>query len=345
MKIRGKLLLLVPLSIFLPDLVFTQERDVEGSKDHPLLSRMENFYISGYERYEYESHEFYDAQDNEYVIEGRKWVIEYTLKTGFGAPGQLKVRKNYINAIQNIGGTILFDRGLYMKVAGGRTATWIEVWVSDDGSDYTLTLVEEAAMQQEVVATPGLSVEKAKKTPITRPAGLATQEDEKKDPEIRQIEKALAMAKKNRDTVVANLKGVVQKVRNGLSMAFPDVAHTPPSSPAGPIPIPYPNIAMASDTAKGSKKVKIAAKAVALKNKSNFKKTESDEVGQKTQELAETIQNHYEKGTMREKDKVLWKEKLLDYQDQAAAIARALESYVAEIERLLAESKKESETR
>jgi len=154
MKLWAKAFLSILLSIIIVCVTFAEDEDVEGSKDHPLLSRMKNFYISGYEELKYDSHEFYDAEDNEYVIEGRKWVIEYTLKEGIGPPGQLNVRKNYINAIKKIGGTILFDRGLYMKVAMGEKESWIEVWVSSDGSDYTLTIVERTIMEQEVVADP-----------------------------------------------------------------------------------------------------------------------------------------------------------------------------------------------
>jgi OOP family OmpA-OmpF porin len=154
MKLRTKALLGIFLSILFVGVAFAQEQDVEGSKDHPLLSRMKGFYISGYEELSYDSHEFYDAEDNEYIIEGHKWVIEYTLKEGVVAPGQLKVRRNYIDAIKKIGGTILFDRGVYMKVAKGNKESWIEVWASSDGSDYTLTIVERAIMEQEVVADP-----------------------------------------------------------------------------------------------------------------------------------------------------------------------------------------------
>jgi OOP family OmpA-OmpF porin len=154
MKLRTKACLGIFLSILFVGFAFAQEEDVEGSKDHPLLSRMNNYYISGYEEFDYDSHDFYDAEDNEYIIEGHKWVIEYTLKEGFEPPGQLKVRKNYINAIKEIGGTILFDRGLYMKVAKGNKESWIEVWASSDGSDYTLTIVERTVMEQEVVADP-----------------------------------------------------------------------------------------------------------------------------------------------------------------------------------------------
>ena len=55
-------------------------------------------------------------------------------------------------------------------------------------------------------------------------------------------------------TVVVNSLTVVHKSSNGTSPAFPDVCKTP--SPAGPIPIPYPNIAMSSDTADGASTVK-----------------------------------------------------------------------------------------
>lgn len=154
MKFRTKGLIFISLFCLIAGLAFSQEEDVEGSQDHPLLSRMENFYISGYEEFEYESHDFYDAEDNEYIIEGHKWVIEYTLKEGFTSPGQLKVRRNYINAVKEIGGTILFDQGVYMKIATDNKETWIEVWASSDGSDYRLTIVERTIMEQEVAADP-----------------------------------------------------------------------------------------------------------------------------------------------------------------------------------------------
>jgi len=33
-----------------------------GSKDHPLLSRMNDFYITHYKELDYDSHEFYDEK-------------------------------------------------------------------------------------------------------------------------------------------------------------------------------------------------------------------------------------------------------------------------------------------
>ncbi len=77
-------------------------------------------------------------------------------------------------------------------------------------------------------------------------------------------------------TVGANMLSVVHKSSNGVTIAFPDVCKTP--SPAGPIPIPYPNIAMSSDTAKGTKKVKADGQSMCTKD-SNFKMSTGDEAG------------------------------------------------------------------
>ncbi len=78
-------------------------------------------------------------------------------------------------------------------------------------------------------------------------------------------------------TVGANFLSLVHKSSGGVSPSFPDVCKTP-APPAGPIPIPYPNIAQSSDTDKGSKKVKADGKPVALKD-SNFKTSTGDEAG------------------------------------------------------------------
>ncbi|NNF08551.1 MAG: DUF4150 domain-containing protein [Candidatus Eisenbacteria bacterium] len=74
----------------------------------------------------------------------------------------------------------------------------------------------------------------------------------------------------------ANMRTVVHKKSVGISVAFPDVCKTP--SPAGPIPIPYPNIAMSSDTDKGSKKVKMDGEKIMIKS-SVFKMSSGDEAG------------------------------------------------------------------
>jgi hypothetical protein len=69
----------------------------------------------------------------------------------------------------------------------------------------------------------------------------------------------------------------VQKGTDDVSVAFPDVCKTP--SPAGPIPIPYPNVASATDVSTGSKTVKMDGKATTVKDASSYAKSTGDEPG------------------------------------------------------------------
>ncbi len=82
--------------------------------------------------------------------------------------------------------------------------------------------------------------------------------------------------------VFANGMEIACKSGSGkVIAAFPDVCMTPPENPATPpgVPVPYPDTALASDTAKGSKKVKISDKEIMLKNKSYFKTLSGNEAG------------------------------------------------------------------
>jgi hypothetical protein len=53
--------------------------------------------------------------------------------------------------------------------------------------------------------------------------------------------------------------------------SFPDVCLSPPSPPAGPIPVPYPDTSFSKDMQNGSKTVKIDGKEVMLKDQSFYK--------------------------------------------------------------------------
>ena len=61
-----------------------------------------------------------------------------------------------------------------------------------------------------------------------------------------------------------------------MAVPFPDVCKTP--TPAGPVPIPYPNLDKSSDTSKGSKSVKVDGKMMTAKG-ATFSTSEGDEPG------------------------------------------------------------------
>lgn len=74
----------------------------------------------------------------------------------------------------------------------------------------------------------------------------------------------------------ANGRGIAHEGSGGMSMAFPDVCNI--STPAGPIPIPFPNIARASDTSEGPKSVTCDGKMPMVKG-AKYSKSMGDEAG------------------------------------------------------------------
>ena len=77
-------------------------------------------------------------------------------------------------------------------------------------------------------------------------------------------------------TTFVNSRGIAHKGSGGMSIAFPDVCKTP--SPAGPIPIPYPNIAKASDTSGGPTKVTTDGEMPMVKG-AKYSRSSGDEAG------------------------------------------------------------------
>jgi OmpA-OmpF porin, OOP family len=132
-------------------------QDAKGSKDHPLLTRMPDFRIGGYQDKEFDKHEFL-VQDGKKVsrisVEGHKYYFQYDLIKGAQQPGDLKVVRNIENALTKIGGKILFEGerpySATIKVEKEGKETWVAV--SAWPTLYRLTIVEKEAMKQEVKA-------------------------------------------------------------------------------------------------------------------------------------------------------------------------------------------------
>jgi hypothetical protein len=78
------------------------------------------------------------------------------------------------------------------------------------------------------------------------------------------------------NTILINKKSPVTKDSKGTVSGFPDVCITP--TPAGPTPLPYPNVAKSSDLKNGSVNVKIDGASVCLKG-SSFSTSTGDEPG------------------------------------------------------------------
>ena len=83
------------------------EKDVKGGQDHPLLSRMPGFYLSGYEVKDFDSYETAYVSGPEARWEGKVITLEYYIKTGAKPVSMTQIARNYESAIRQIGGNLL----------------------------------------------------------------------------------------------------------------------------------------------------------------------------------------------------------------------------------------------
>lgn len=133
---------------------FAADRDVKGSRDHPLLSRMTGFYIAEYTEKDYDTYSFLDKSGKKMPIEGHFYYLRYNVDQGVENPGELKIRRNIQEAVKKIGGTVIFDDNFNkvstMVLKKDGKESWIEV--RSFPSFYRLWIVERKTMEQEVVA-------------------------------------------------------------------------------------------------------------------------------------------------------------------------------------------------
>ena len=87
-------------------------------------------------------------------------------------------------------------------------------------------------------------------------------------------------------TTFANSRGIAHKGSGGMSPIFPDVCKTP--TPAGPVPIPYPNIGKASDTSSGPTSVKTDGQMPFTKD-AKYMMSTGDEAGSATGVMSSKI--------------------------------------------------------
>jgi len=145
------------LFLLLPGELFSQAsaQDIKGSKDHPLISRMPEFWISEYKVSEYDSYKFIGADKKPLIIEGHKYSILYKITSGSADPGALKIIRNVQDALKKIGGKVILDDAFNklstIMVQKDRKETWIEARAYS-GIMYRITIVEREIMKQEIVA-------------------------------------------------------------------------------------------------------------------------------------------------------------------------------------------------
>lgn len=137
--------------LLVSSVAFALEKDAKGSKDHPLLSRIPNYYISEQANKDFDSYTSpYIDKDN--VWEGKLTQTNYTAQEGSKELSFIQVTRNYENAIKKLGGKILLSEParLNAKITKGKGVTYVSVEAFNEGRNYTVIIVENKPMEDEV---------------------------------------------------------------------------------------------------------------------------------------------------------------------------------------------------
>ena len=112
--------------------------DVTGAKDHPLLTRYPDSYITDYEK-NYNAVEFLVAgapgAAKKQTVEGDMTAIRYFYQSAETQPSPLQLIRNYQNAIKQIGGEVVYERlpragdggETTLKVTTGGKDVWVKI--------------------------------------------------------------------------------------------------------------------------------------------------------------------------------------------------------------------------
>ena len=130
------------------------QTDIQGSKDHPLITRMPDYYINKYKVSEFAGFDPTVVGGKDVHWEGKVYSYGYSRKEGGRPISMLQIVRNYQTAIKQAGGKILGgdERRVAAEIRKGGALTGVYVEAFNDGRDYDLTIVESQTMQQEVVA-------------------------------------------------------------------------------------------------------------------------------------------------------------------------------------------------
>jgi outer membrane protein OmpA-like peptidoglycan-associated protein len=135
---------------------FGQPKDVAGSKDPALFTRMPGFYIYENTEHQFDAYDFPVQKGNTTVtqhVEGHWTHWRYDFNPSAGTlPSPLQIQRNFQNAVLKLGGKVMYNINLdsTFMVARNGTETWIALLPR--GQTYYLLIIETQAMQQDVVA-------------------------------------------------------------------------------------------------------------------------------------------------------------------------------------------------
>jgi len=146
------LALIAILSIPLP--AAAQQKDDKDCKDHPLFTRMPDYWIHHCKEVDFDAYPFVIAKGKTEQVEGKLWQINYRAQSTLKSkPSELQIVRNFENAVKKLGGTVVYSEKpkTTFKVNKDGKEIWVDL-LTDWTSSYTLTILEKKGMEQDIIA-------------------------------------------------------------------------------------------------------------------------------------------------------------------------------------------------
>src|SRR3954471_6942311 len=141
------------------------KKDAANCVDHPLLTRLPDYWIESCTQKQFDSYKFAVGKTTS-AVEGKFWNIRYQPPAGLTTkPSTLQVLRNVETAVKKVGGVVVASDSSKetLKLTNDGKELWVEVWADYTGK-YILTVVEKAAMEQQITASADVFANDLKRT-------------------------------------------------------------------------------------------------------------------------------------------------------------------------------------
>jgi OmpA-OmpF porin, OOP family len=142
------------LLLMLANSLYAAQTDNPKCKDFTLFSKMPESWAYNCDERQFDAYNFATGKGKTTTVEGKFYKITfYPDAQAKQKPSELQMRRNYENAVQKIGGTIVGgDRNKEtFKITKDGKEIWVELWTEFTGK-YGFTVVQKEAMAQVVEA-------------------------------------------------------------------------------------------------------------------------------------------------------------------------------------------------
>lgn len=133
---------------------FAQKKDAANCADHPLINRLPGYSIGSCVHKQFDAFKFNVGKTTR-PVEGEFWEIRYQPPDSMTTkPSTLQMLRNVEGAIKQVGGKNVYtgEQRVTLTLASDDKELWVEGWADHTGK-YILTIVQKAAMEQQMVAS------------------------------------------------------------------------------------------------------------------------------------------------------------------------------------------------